>query len=196
MILGLILECGPVGADKKVCEHLVKRLIPDVTIKTVTLDNKKNLTNNCGPAAARLIENDKCEKVIIVWDLYPTWRDTQPCMKQDRDEIFRSLDASGVDRTKIALVCVVEELEAWLLADHRALEDALSRPTRPAKIKRIRKTEEISNPKKYIGRLYREHGRTYNDLIDAEKIVKAMPDLDRIADCDTFQRFRAKVEGK
>ena len=41
--IGLIFECGPQGADKQVCEYLIKHFKPTVTISSRTLDNKENL---------------------------------------------------------------------------------------------------------------------------------------------------------
>ena len=42
--------------------------------------------------------------------------------------------------------------------------------------------------------IFRKHGRVYNDLLDAEKIVKELPDLRRLyRRCETFQRFALKV---
>jgi hypothetical protein len=48
MKVGMIFECGPDGADKKVCEHLAYQLDPDIEISSVTLTNKPGLVENCG----------------------------------------------------------------------------------------------------------------------------------------------------
>ena len=194
MKIGMIFECGPQGADKKVCEYLAKQIEPEIEIESLTLDNKKNLLSECGTTADLLLKSG-CERVIIIWDLYPAWRrETAPCRKEDREAIARSLKASDVNAAKVFLVCIEEELEAWLIADNRALEVLLSKPHRPVSIPRERHPEQVSNPKKKLTRIYREHGgRPYNDLIDAEKIVKALPDLDRLRRCATFVRFVLKA---
>jgi hypothetical protein len=97
--VGMIFECGPQGADKKVCEILLKKLDPMIETKSVTLDNKPNLVQKCGAAAKQLLETEKCDRVIILWDLYPAWRtdDEKPCRKEDRESIIESLDGAGVD---------------------------------------------------------------------------------------------------
>lgn len=193
MKVGMILECGPEGADRKVCEHLAKKIKPDIEIESVTLDNKKNLVSECGKAAAQLLSSG-CEHVVIMWDLHPSWRETAPCRKEDREEIQRSLAAAEADATKVFLVCIEEELEAWLIADNRAIEVVLSKPHRQVRIDRERHPERVSNPKKRLMQIFRQDGkRPYNDLIDAEKIVKAMPDLERIKRCETFIRFISKI---
>ena len=70
MKVGMIFECGPDGADKKVCEHLARMLQPDIEISSVTLDNKPNLLSGCGATAAQLLE-DGCDRIIVIWDLHP-----------------------------------------------------------------------------------------------------------------------------
>jgi hypothetical protein len=193
MKVGMIFECGPEGADRKVCEYLARRLDPSLRLTSITLGNKKNLLADCGKAAAYMLV-EGCERVVIVWDLHPSWRESPPCRKEDREHILRALKAADVDTAKVFLVCIEEELEAWLLADNRALELVLSKPHRPVRISRERHPERVHNPKKRIMQIFRQEvKRPYNDLIDAEKIVKALPDLDRISRVATFARFAQKV---
>ena len=68
----MIFECGPAGADKKVCEYLARQLQPQLEIISVTLDNKPKLIHNCGRSAAQLLKAG-CDRVLIIWDLYPAW---------------------------------------------------------------------------------------------------------------------------
>ena len=194
MKLGMIFECGPDGADRKVCEYLAKQIKADIEIDSVTLDNKRKLVAGCGPAAARLLA-DGCERVIIIWDLHPAWRAAAPCRKEDRDNILQSLRVSDVDVNQVFLICIEEELEAWLLADNRALNEVLSKPHRKVNIKRIRSPERINNPKKRLTNIFYEYiKRPYTDRIHAEQIVRALPDLNRLYRIDSFHRFARKVE--
>lgn len=195
MKVGMIFECGPQGADVRVCTYLAKRLRPDLELSTVTLDNKPRLLANCGKAAAQLLR-EGCDRVVIVWDLYPPWRASgvKPCRKEDRDSIQRSLAQASIASEQVFLVCIREELEAWLLADRRALENHLSRPTRPAVVAETSRPESCRNPKGRIQHLFRQHNRAYNDLVDAERIVQNLPDLRRLhRSCETFRRFALKV---
>ena len=156
MKVGMIFECGPKGADKKVCEYLAKRIRPDLEIKSETLNDKPNLIAECGTVAAELLE-DGYERVVIVWDLYPAWRrEMKPCRKEDRDGIMDSLTSAGVELDKVALVCIEEELEAWLLADNRAISAVLSKPHRKVNVKRQRNPER-GNPKTRMIRLFHEN---------------------------------------
>lgn len=197
MTIGMIFECGPQGADVQVCQILARHLQPKIEIVPVTLDNKPNLIQNCGDAAAGLLASG-CERVIIVWDLYPAWRikGQRPCRHEDREEIFASLSQAGVHSDQVALVCIQEELEAWLIADERAVSTLLSTSTHPVHVPRVRKPERQSNPKKYLNRLFEQNGRgPYSDRIHAGRIVQAMDGVERLLSCPTFVRFAEKVSG-
>ena len=199
MKVGMIFECGPAGADKVVCELLARRLNPLIQIVCVTLDNKPKLLADCGQAAAQLLHGG-CERVVIVWDLYPPWRKrgAKPCRREDRQAIARSLTKAIVKSKFVYLVCIEEELEAWLIADGRALSAVLSRPAHLVKVKDTPGPESIRSPKTRLNKLFQQHrGQPYTDRFHAEKIVKAMPDLNRIRRCASFLRFAVKtIKGK
>jgi hypothetical protein len=194
--IGMIFECGPEGADLKVCTHLVARISPGVVVVPATLTNKKMMIADCGMMAAGLLHTDGCVHVLIVWDLFPPWRDQKPCRHEDRQNIFASLDAAGVPREQVSLVCISEELEAWLLADEEALRAFLSTKTHQAKyIPQIKKPERVRNPKERLHRIFRANKRgQYNELEHALGIAREWPNLDRLRRrCETFQRFEQKL---
>lgn len=198
MKVGMIFECGPGGADKKVCEHLARQLLPDIEIIPRTLDDKKNLIAECGTVAEALLQ-DGCERIVIVWDLFPPWREKgqKPCRKEDRKAICNSLSEAGIALTQIYLVCIEAELEAWLIADGRAISSVLSTPAHAVRVKDVKKPERAKNPKKHLNKVFKEKtGRPYNDLVHAEKIVKALPDFQKIKRCSTFVRFALKATDK
>jgi hypothetical protein len=195
MKIGLIFECGPEGADKKVCEYLARKLKPEIEIVSITLDNKPGLIEGCGLAAAELL-GEGCDRVVIVWDLYPPWREKKqkPCRRKDREDIKRSLIEAGVTSANVYLVCITEELEAWLLADGRAVSDVLSTPEHSVKVKDEKKPEQVRNPKKRLTKIFKEHiGQPYNDMIHAERIVRKLQDFTRIRRSKTFVRFAFKA---
>jgi hypothetical protein len=194
----MIFECGPAGADKVVCELLAQRLESGVQIISVTLDNKPKLLADCGQAAAGLLE-DGCERIIIVWDLYPPWRENKakPCQKEDRQAIAQSLKKANVKSKHVYLVCIKEELEAWLIADGRALSEVLSRPAHLVKVPDTKKPDQTSKPKTKLMKLFQQNsGKPYSDRIHARLIVEALPDLNRINRCASFVRFAVKATGK
>src|SRR6266478_5969258 len=138
--IGLILECSPDGPDKLVCEYLISRLRPNVEVVSITLINKPNLIAECGKSAVQLFAED-CDRVIIVWDLFPPWGG-EACRLEDREAILGTLVQAGVHNQDIHLVCIRQEVEAWLLADQRAVAGAISRLTgRTPRIGQIREFE-------------------------------------------------------
>ncbi|MGI8668649.1 MAG: DUF4276 family protein [Aridibacter sp.] len=196
MKVGLILECGPQGADKAVCEYLTRLLVPGVEVVSVTLNNKPGLIENCANAANALFETDSCDRVVIVWDLYPAWREAgeRPCLVEDRSLILEKLDDAGMANRDIFLVCIKEELEAWLLSEHQAISFVLSRPQRAVRITRQQNTERLRNPKAILNKHFQENtGRPYNDLIHAPQIVRNIGNFNRLRRCETFVRFALKV---
>jgi hypothetical protein len=201
MKIGFIFECGPEGSDVQVCRHLVHKFDPTIEFVSSTLDNKKNLVEDCGAVAKALL--DECGKVIVVWDLYPAWREKgmKPCRHEDRQAIFQSLQAENVDLDKVFLVCIQEELEAWLLSDYRAVTamlQPLKHPHPVNRIKRFSNPDSIKNPKKRLTKIFtRELGprRRYVDYQHALLIAREIADFTKIRRSDSFQRFAFKVAG-
>lgn len=201
MKVGFIFECGPEGPDVRVCRHLVHKLDPAVQFIPSTLDNKKNLIEDCGAVAKTLLH--ECEKVIIVWDLYPAWREKgiRPCRHEDRLAIFRSLQTEQVDVRLVFLVCIREELETWLLADHRAVSAMLQSLKHPHPVSRISKFSNpdiIRNPKKRLTQIFTQElgsRQRYIDYRHALLIARKILDFNRIRRSDSFQRFALKATG-
>jgi len=138
-----------------------------------------------------------CERILIVWDLYPAWGDHKPCRYEDRKTIFEALDAANVDRNRVALICIQQEIEAWLLADGEVLTGFLqSINSHLKKVSHHKAPERIGcNPKTAFNKLMQEHtGRKYEDYAHARKIVVRINDLSRLRKvCLTFQRFEYHI---
>lgn len=201
MKIGMIFECGPNGADKKVYEYLAKQLDSDIVIVSSTLGSKPTLVEQCGTEAKALLEIGNCERVIIAWDLYPPWqgRRQRPCRFNDRKLIKDSLIEAGLTKRQLQcvhLVCIEKELETFLLADKRAVETYLSGIARqPCRIGHLRNPEHQPEPKGRLSQIFVEHiGRKFNDALDAEKIIK-LADIHKIWRCSSFERFADKVAG-
>lgn len=165
----------------------------DIEISSVTLDTKMNLIAECGEHAAILL-SEGCERVLIIWDLYPAWHEEKPCRKEDREQIFTSLKEARVSSPNVYLICIREELEAWLIANGRALSRLLSTPTHPVKIKDAKKPDLVKNPKGKLRNIFNENtGKDYHDMVHAEKIVRKLPDFNKIKHSLSFERFVAKL---
>jgi hypothetical protein len=195
MKVGLLLECMKDGPDQKVLEPLIKNLLPPKSeVTSRTLGNKPKLLNGCGAVASELLK-DKCDKVLIIWDLWPAWSSTDPCRKKDRKEAVDSLAEAKVDRCRVRLLCIEQMLESWLLGDPQALRLLVSKWMHPRTPKNFRLppgATHHTNPKAVLCRLFRDHGcHPYNDLSDAHKISALwdQQSLRRLADLPTFQRL-------
>lgn len=196
MTIGLILECGPQGADKLVCEYLASKLRPNVPLVSRTMNDKPNLLSNAAKAAALLLA-DGCERVLIIWDLRPAWPDTanKPCRAAECQTLLNSLDRAGLTNRPVYLVCVEQELESWLLADETKLAGFLSTPTHAHAVKRERKPDRVGNPKSVVMNHFKEaRGRRYEDRVHAIMVVRHdEPNWARLRQSDSFARFEAKL---
>ncbi len=194
MSMGMIFECGPNGPDKLVCSYLAEKINPDIKItpkNLKTLGNKKLLIQDCG-ITAKLLTEEGCGKVIIIWDL-----DKSPCQSEDRVKILESLNKAEVELSKVFFVCIKKELESWLLADESAIYSFLSKKTNHIieKINKIPNPEHDPNPKKKLNRIIKErNGIPYDDKVDAKQIIE-LADIKKIGKrCSSFQEFEKKVK--
>ena len=194
MKVGMIFECADEGPDFKVCAHLAKRIRPDIMVVPDSLGNKRNMLVECGESAAALLKFG-CEKVLIIWDLYPSFkRKEDPCRHNDKELIFESLSNAGVGLENVGLICIEAELETWLLADYKAVRDVLRKWNPKAKTGRLKRSHQLKNPKRKMERLFEAQiGRPYEPHNHAELIAKAMPNLSRVRKVDSFRRFENKL---
>jgi hypothetical protein len=195
--IGMVFECGPQGADKQVCEYLVRHIRPDVNISSRTLDNKDNLLRDAGTVAAQLLK-DGCACVLIVWDLRPAWPDqkTKPCRHDERQAVLARLAEAGVSPlAPVYLVCIEQELESWLLANERAISALLSTPAHPYDAPKVKSPDAVMQPKaSMVEHFKRARGWRYDDKVDAVRVLKATEvDLSRLRRSASFSRFETKL---
>lgn len=193
MKIGMIFECGPGGADQQVCEYAAKRLAPQITVSSVPLYNKKALLEECGKSASVLINKRGCKRVIIIWDLHPFWERGTPSASRDKARIKKALKSAGVPMNRISLVCIEHMLEAWLLADERALSATIPPKAHPARV-RVKapggNPDKIQNPKRRLIEAFQRHsGKPYNDRLHAAQIAHAVPDCTRLRHSPSFRLF-------
>jgi hypothetical protein len=199
MKIGMIFECGPQGADKQVCEYLVRQLKPEAVLVSRTLDNKANLLKEAGQVAAQLLA-DSCDCILVIWDLRPAWPDTnnKPCRKQEREALQQSLSNANVPAgARVFLACVEQELESWLLADERKLSKYLSTDAHPYKVSKIPKPDRNMQPKAAVNNHFNAaRGSRYDDKVHAIKVIKAGElDWKRLRRSASLARFESKILG-
>ena len=195
MKIGFIFECGPQGADKQVCEFLARKIRPEITPVSRTLDNKPSLLQECGRVTANLL-NDGCERVLIIWDLRPAWPDKKKCRKAERDAALKSLSNAGIMEKPVFLVCVEQELESWLLADEKKISAYLSTAAHPYVAHRVNNPDRIPNPKAVMINHFKDAPgkERYNDRIHAIKVLTAGDtNLKKLRRSPSFARFESKL---
>lgn len=197
MKIGMIFECGPQGADKQVCEYLVRKLKPDAILASRTLDNKANLLQESGRVAAQLLADD-CDCILVIWDLRPAWPDKKdkPCRKQEREALQQSLGNANLQvGAQVFLICVEQELESWLLADERKFSNYLSTGAHPYTVGKVRKPDRSMQPKAaVINHFKKARNWRYDDKVHAVKVI-ATGELDwkRLRRSESLKRFESKI---
>lgn len=199
MRVGFIVECGPDGAETKVIPHIAQMVNPAIKADIIPLDKKPILKEQCGRYVRELLDRG-CEKVLIVWDLLPDWGEYEGkgCLHVDREEIFTSLRNAGIDGGdgRVHLICIHVMLEAWLLADERALSVYLSTDAHQIPVPRRKSTESCKDPKAALNSLFKSlpcRINQYTDFTDAIKIARELPDLRRLGRLESFRRFQERL---
>lgn len=189
MKIGLIVECVPDGPETKVLPALGNLLREALDYEIEPLGNKPKVLNDCGRYAKALIHQSKCDRVLVVWDARPRWKDEGVEIDPEKEKLKAraSLDAHGLGKdARIHLICIVEELEAWLLADGRGVTARInqlrgSRGRLKARVADTKNVETIVWPKSIMDNLFRKHEvRDYNDWQDAGHIASAIPDARKL----------------
>lgn len=204
MKIGLVVECGPDGAETKIIPHLLRLHRGDVEFAIPsTMDSKGKLMKE-GIISAKNMVIDGCDKVIVIWDLLPAFpdEDQAACLKIEKDYLLQQIGELDDDiAEKIFLVCVPNMLEAWLIADERAVlamfEDHASRYHRNKDIKfsKVKDPETVPDPKSMLMSKYQKcrlRGE-YADAIHGPRIAKKIDNYKRISRCTSFCRLIEKT---
>ena len=201
MRLGIICEGL---ADAQVLPVLVRKLDPTISIvKPIEMGRqggaKIRLTREAGKNAASLLQIDHCDRVAIVWDLCPRWAETEsPFLWKDVRAIRASLKTHKVDPKKVVLICIIRELESWLIADRKALIKLITKTSHYGEgdVPRFSKPEEHSNPKGMLMEFFRSARRDgdYMPTTHAKQIAIHI-ECNNLRRCPTFRRFARKVAG-
>lgn len=196
--LGLVLECAREGADEKVLTCLTRRLAPATKlVSPACMVSKAHLITDGAAAAQKLLQADNCDRVFIVWDLKPEWQDEEQKLTcaEECALVSAELDRLNI-RNRVDLICIVEMLETWVIADERAVTEYLSKAPRTHEFKRQKRPEIHPDPKAL---LITEFGKTsrriYRDHTDAVRVIQKCPDVTRLRRVSSFARFVNKLTG-
>jgi len=198
MKVGIICEGRVEGEDAQVFEYFAHRINPAATVKAFPQGKKPELFANAGEVA-RILFATGYDKVIIMWDILPRWNRPDG-EAQDRIDLQPALDQAGVNTNPcLYLIAIHKELEAWLLADGKALSAVLSRPAHPVTIKDGKNVETSANPKKTLEKLFETHNvpfgpqpaqGSYQPKLTALRIAEKVPkNFGKLAKLTSFNAF-------
>ena len=193
MKIGLILECTTDGPDWQVYSLWVRRLLgEDVRVEQSSAGNKKLLIQQAGKRAQALFD-EGCEKVLIMWDLWPAWGQAKPNEAEDVAAIDSSLRQAGVVNPCVYMLCVNRMLETLLLVDGNALTQLLG--LRGKTPRHQNRPSTIHDPKEYLGRWFKQARRAdYVAHTHAKEIAKRV-DLARLRRrTREFQKFESSLQ--
>ncbi len=212
MRLGMIFECCRNGADEKVYPYLAHQIRSDLEIIKYPLDSKGKLIANCGETAKKLLNIEKCERVMIVWDLYPSELGFQGgkhrkkenhkqrsslCVKTDRLPVLQSLEDTLdlEERKKVRILSVQYELETLLLFDKQALKQYISKKAkRDCEITDLSSPQNRTEPKKVIQHILGHHGCWYDEFQSAYEIIQLV-NPHKLEKCPPYQKFKQRILG-
>lgn len=198
MKLGFVLECTLGGADMRVCQWIARQrnaafVLEDRQFKT--MGSKPALFERCGEEAA-VLHALGCDHVFVVWDLRPPIPNGEPpdCVREVQ-MVRAAILAAGVDATWVTLLCIEQELEAWLLADAAAIHKFCKGNSShvPERVPREKRPEQIVAPKRKLEGLCEQRGRRFNANLHAISILaEAKPKaLRRVP---SYKRFEDKLD--
>ena len=180
MKVGLIVECATDGPDWQVYSLWIRRLVgDDAVVEQSSAVNKKLLVQQAGTRTQKLL-NEGCEKVFIIWDLWPAWGEAKPDEAGDVAAITHSLRQAGVVHPCVYLLCVNRMLETLLIVDGRALNDVLGIPVGKQTPSNKNNPYTERDPKAYLGKWFRQARKgDYSDYAHAKRIAEHV-DLARL----------------
>jgi hypothetical protein len=198
MKIGFVCEGRLGGEDAQVFEHFAKRIAPHAAVKAFPQGTKPELIENAGNVAATLFATGY-DRVLVIWDIMPRWGRPDG-EQQDTQDLQVSLGNAGVAAHPcLFLIAIHKELEAWLLADGKALSAVLSRPAHPVTISNTNNADTVANPKKRLENLFEQHNvpfgiqpaqGTYQPKLAAIRIAENIPaNFGRLGKLGSFKKF-------
>jgi len=181
--IGVIAEDA---SDVSVINVILEKYIDkrNFTVKKFVGNGCGKLRNKCG-AWAKMLAKSGCEHIMVFHDLD----------RNDEGEIRNELlsKVRKEDYPNSIIVIPIEELEAWLLADAKAIKEAFNLNTSP---KEINNSEIISSPKEHLRDLVWKFGRKrYLNTTHNQKIAE-LCSLASFLRCKSYRPFDEYVREK
>jgi hypothetical protein len=185
MKVGFIVECVNEGPETKVLPQLAALVDVYIECEVEPLGSKPKVLQECGKYAKALLNQEQCDRVVVVWDARPPWKEEDVVFDpaEEMEKARQSLAQNGLAADdRVHLICIVEELEAWLLTDGRGVTTRINqlrggRGALKTRVSDYKKVEQINWPKATMEKLFKQgEVRAYNDWLDAGAIAAAIPD--------------------
>src|SRR5687768_13714354 len=120
MKAGFVFECQNQGSDEQVYTYIAKLLCTTLEIlpeNISSLGNKVAVINESAVDVKIMLDNG-CDYVFIMWDRMPKWGGTGRC-EDHIATLTAHLTTENIDMTKVIMCCIDDMLESWLIADGR-----------------------------------------------------------------------------
>jgi len=171
--VGIIAEDS---SDIDTLNVLLRRIVPtNFKLKRYDAKGCSKLTRKCCAVSKGWVR-DNTTHIIICRD----------CDKNDCAALYRDLrsEVSSIDKHEelICIVIPIEEIEAWLMADHKAFNKRFLKMN----LKAINNPENVSNPKEFLSRQSRGknskpryvnsiHNKELAGMVDIEAVINKCP---------------------
>lgn len=175
-------KIGVIAEDKSDVEVITEILAKYIARNKFSVNHF--VGNGCGKVKqkcdswVKLLIGRGCEHVFIFHDLD----------RNNNVQLRKLLEKKIPPKTfpNSLIIIPIEELEAWLLSDTRAIQQVFSLPKTP---KTIADCESIASPKEHLEGMVWKLGKTrYVNTIHNKKISELMS-LDNLKRCSSFAEF-------
>ncbi len=175
--IGIIAEDA---SDVKVIAELIRKIcLKNYGISQFVGEGCGRIVGKCRAWSEQLKERG-CKYLLIVHDA--DGKD----VKSLENVLTKGLNTSPIDN--YVIVIPVQEIEAWLLSDEKAIMTAMHLRK---KLRRVNSPEKISDPKKKLGEIiyvYSQKKIIYVNTIHNQKIANACS-IDALRRCESFGAF-------
>lgn len=208
MKIGFVVECSLDGPEHKLVDALVKTFCPGDEAIVSPLGDKGRVINEGDAEVERLLKSG-CARVFVIWDWHPLekrwtgiarkrWRDGD--CRIDVHELRAKLRGRKIPASRVVLTCVTQELEAWALADHNAIEAAIRHRARGRveAVRRTSKPERVPDPERTLENIFAEYDIALVKHLDVPAIFAAAraTRFKRLKSCPSFVRLVERLTGK
>jgi len=208
MRIGFIVECTQEGPEESVLKAVMQTFCPKDEPLFSPMIDKGKLLEGAQAEAAKLLAGG-CSKVFVLWDWHPLdsrwtghvnprWR--PGVCRVEAHDLRGKLKRAGLPSGRVVLICIAQELEAWALADHRAIAAVIARrrrrPVEP--VRRTKRPEQCPDPEQTLENIFREFDVELAKYTDVPAIIELARTnrFKRLRTCPSFVRLVEKLTGK